>query len=296
MVYSMTGFGRAEFNNDQFQIAVEIRTLNGRNFDIVSRFPSWLRPFELDLRAQLRQSLHRGSVDCMIILKDQNLIQNVKFNHLAAKEYLDAYKELATSIGLNVDMNSPELLLKISALPEVNQVEQTSLEDATILNIKQLVTQALQQVNLHRLTEGEAIANDLRNYAHQILSLLEKVESYEGGRVDTIRERMETALSQLTQIEKVDQNRFEQELIHYLERLDISEEKQRLLTHCQYFLTLLDEGGVEGVGKKLGFMSQEMGREINTLGSKANEVSIQKIVVQMKDILEKIKEQILNVL
>lgn len=296
MVYSMTGFGRAEFNNDQFQIAVEIRTLNGRNFDIVSRFPSWLRPFELDLRAQLRQSLHRGSVDCMIILKDQNLSQNVKFNHLAAKEYLDAYKELATSIGLNVDMNSPELLLKISALPEVNQVEQTSLEDATILNIKQLVTQALQQVNLHRLTEGEAIANDLRNYVHQILSLLEKVESYEGGRVDTIRERMETALSQLTQIEKVDQNRFEQELIHYLERLDISEEKQRLLTHCQYFLTLLDEGGVEGVGKKLGFMSQEMGREINTLGSKANEVSIQKIVVQMKDILEKIKEQILNVL
>lgn len=296
MVYSMTGFGRAEYNDEQFQIAVEVKTLNGRNFEVISRFSSWLRPFEIDIRSQLKQSLHRGTIDCMISFTDLSSRNTAKFNHHAALDHYNAYQELAKALGWKNDLSAIELLLKISTLPEVNQVEQHELSSETILKIQHLLAQALQKVNQHRLTEGTALANELRNYTHQILSLLEKVEPYEIIRNEQVRSRVAQAFEQWEQKEKLDEHRFEQELLHYLERLDISEEKQRLITHCQYFLSLLDEGGGEGIGKKLGFMSQEMGREINTLGSKANDVNIQKIVVQMKDVLEKIKEQILNVL
>lgn len=296
MVYSMTGFGRAEYNDEQFQIAVEVKTLNGRNFEVISRFPSWLRPFEIDIRAQLKQSLHRGTIDCMISFTDLTSRNTSKFNLTAAQDHYKAYQELATALGWKQELNQIELLLKISSLPEVNQLEQHEIDPSTILNIQHLLGQAIQKVNQHRLQEGTALANELRNYTHHILSLLEKVEYHEQARNEQVRVRISQAFEQWDQKDKLDEHRFEQELLHYLERLDISEEKQRLITHCQYFLSLLDEGGGEGIGKKLGFMSQEMGREINTLGSKANEANIQKMVVQMKDVLEKIKEQILNVL
>lgn len=296
MIYSMTGFGRVALDTEELNIVVEVKALNGRNFEVVNRFPTWLRSQELEIRTLLKQQLHRGSIDIMINLNDQRGQQKIQFNHAAAEQYYRAYKSLAASLGQDTVIFDNELLIKIASYPEVSIVEQEAIDEKVVEKIHQLVLQASQQVQAHRLQEGNAIANDLRNRTHAILSNLEKVEPYEEERINTVRERMEKGMQELQQSEGLDANRFEQELIHYIERLDISEEKQRLITHCQYFLSLLDQGDVEGIGKKLGFMSQEMGREINTLGSKANHTNIQKLVVQMKDELEKIKEQILNVL
>lgn len=296
MVYSMTGYGRSEKEVDGVQMTIEIKTLNGRNFDVINRFPSWLRPFELEVRNVLKQYLHRGSVDCSITIVDQNNTQKIQLNSQAAQQYWEAYKNLAADLGSENFQLSDKILLDILSKQEVNQGEQVGIDADLFLEMKQLLLQTVEQVKEHRWKEGEAIANDLRNNTHQILSCVEKVENYEEERITTVRERMDKNLKELKEAHQVDENRLEQEIIHYIERLDISEEKQRLITHCQYFLTLLDEGNEEGIGKKLGFMSQEMGREINTLGSKANHFKIQKLVVQMKDSLEKIKEQILNVL
>lgn len=296
MVYSMTGYGRSEKEVDGVQMTIEIKTLNGRNFDVINRFPSWLRPFELEVRNVLKQYLHRGSVDCSITIVDQNNTQKIQLNSQAAQQYWEAYKNLAADLGSENFQLSDKILLDILSKQEVNQGEQVGIDADLFLEMKQLLLQTVEQVKEHRWKEGEAIANDLRNNTHQILSCVEKVENYEEERITTVRERMDKNLKELKEAHQVDENRLEQEIIHYIERLDISEEKQRLITHCQYFLTLLDEGNEEGIGKKLGFMSQEMGREINTLGSKANHFKMQKLVVQMKDSLEKIKEQILNVL
>lgn len=296
MVYSMTGYGRSEKEVDGVQMIIEIKTLNGRNFDVINRFPSWLRPYELEIRNVLKQYLKRGSVDCSIVIVDQNNAQKIQLNSQAAQQYWDAYKKLANDLGADDFKLTDKILLDIASKQEVNQGEQVGIDEAVFLEINQLLQQTVEQVKEHRWKEGETIANDLRNNTHHILSCVEKVENYEEERITMVRERMDKNLKELKETHQVDENRLEQEIIHYVERLDISEEKQRLITHCQYFLTLLDEGNEEGIGKKLGFMSQEMGREINTLGSKANHFKMQKLVVQMKDSLEKIKEQILNVL
>lgn len=296
MVYSMTGYGRSEKEVDGVQMIIEIKTLNGRNFDVINRFPSWLRPYELEIRNVLKQYLKRGSVDCSIVIVDQNNAQKIQLNSQAAQQYWDAYKKMANDLGAEDFKLTDIILLDIVSKQEVNQGEQVGIDEAVFLEINQLLQQTVEQVKEHRWKEGETIANDLRNNTHHILSCVEKVENYEEERITMVRERMDKNLKELKETHQVDENRLEQEIIHYVERLDISEEKQRLITHCQYFLTLLDEGNEEGIGKKLGFMSQEMGREINTLGSKANHFKMQKLVVQMKDSLEKIKEQILNVL
>ncbi|HLS70199.1 MAG TPA: YicC/YloC family endoribonuclease [Chitinophagaceae bacterium] len=296
MVYSMTGYGRSEKEVDGVQMIIEIKTLNGRNFDVINRFPSWLRPYELEIRNVLKQYLKRGSVDCSIVIVDQNNAQKIQLNSQAAQQYWDAYKKMANDLGAEDFKLTDKILLDIVSKQEVNQGEQVGIDEAVFLEINQLLQQTVEQVKEHRWKEGETIANDLRNNTHHILSCVEKVENYEEERITMVRERMDKNLKELKETHQVDENRLEQEIIHYVERLDISEEKQRLITHCQYFLTLLDEGNEEGIGKKLGFMSQEMGREINTLGSKANHFKMQKLVVQMKDSLEKIKEQILNVL
>jgi len=292
----MTGYGRSEKEVDGVQMIIEIKTLNGRNFDVINRFPSWLRPYELEIRNVLKQYLKRGSVDCSIVIVDQNNAQKIQLNSQAAQQYWDAYKKLANDLGADDFKLTDKILLDIASKQEVNQGEQVGIDEAVFLEINQLLQQTVEQVKEHRWKEGETIANDLRNNTHHILSCVEKVENYEEERITMVRERMDKNLKELKETHQVDENRLEQEIIHYVERLDISEEKQRLITHCQYFLTLLDEGNEEGIGKKLGFMSQEMGREINTLGSKANHFKMQKLVVQMKDSLEKIKEQILNVL
>src|SRR5690606_32643119 len=296
MVYSMTGYGRSEKEVDGVHMIIEIKTLNGRNFDVINRFPSWLRPYELEIRNVLKQYLKRVSVDCSIVIVDQNNAQKIQLNSQAAQQYWDAYKKLANDLGADDFKLTDKILLDIASKQEVNQGEQVGIDEAVFLEINQLLQQTVEQVKEHRWKEGETIANDLRNNTHHILSCVEKVENYEEERITMVRERMDKNLKELKETHQVDENRLEQEIIHYVERLDISEEKQRLITHCQYFLTLLDEGNEEGIGKKLGFMSQEMGREINTLGSKANHFKMQKLVVQMKDSLEKIKEQILNVL
>jgi len=289
MIRSMTGYGIAETTCQNKKITVEIKTLNSKQIDMQMKLPSELRSCEIDLRNRVSNRLQRGKIDVIIIVTDTASTQNA-FDEAAVKNYVGQIQTICQHTGIAEPLDMATLVFR---LPGVLAAPETQYDEDFVKTIEKTLDEALDKVEAFRIKEGEILKNDLVMRSNLIASLLNDVEPYEKSRHETIKQRILKNLSELTADNKYDENRFEQELIYYLEKLDITEEKVRLRQHCNYFNeTCNDDQG----GKKLGFIAQEMGREINTLGSKANEVDIQKIVVHMKDELEKIKEQVCNIL
>ena len=297
MILSMTGYGKAESQLRGKKIVCEIRSLNSKSMDLSVRLAPQLRAHELDLRTIVAQRLERGKVDLMIMNEGVNELTNegvTPINWQAVQTYAEQYKS-----QMNVSEVPAEVMATFLRIPDVlKQQEDTSdLTEAEWTQIQALLNAAIDAFIAFRTQEGAALQNMFNEKLDGIAELLAQVEPYEKNRVAKIKERLETNLAQLsaeTQAQ-IDRNRLEQEMIYYLEKLDITEEKVRLTNHIKYFRETM-EGEGSGVGKKLGFIAQEMGREINTLGSKSNQSEMQIIVVKMKDILEQIKEQVLNVL
>jgi len=291
MLKSMTGFGRAEKNVGDKTFLVDIKSLNGKQFELQLKLPAFLKPFEFDIRRLLSEKLGRGSVDCMISLKDTGSSKPVTINTDLAKAY---YKPLAElSAALNLDTS--HILSTLVKLPEVITPSSETLTDKEWENFKDVLQLAIDNLNSHRLDEGKSLEEDLLIRITNILKQQDEVIKLEPLRQQKIREGITRLLEENVGKENYDSNRLEQELIYYIEKIDITEEQVRLKNHCEYFKTLLAESD-ESKGKKLSFILQEIGREINTTGSKAYDSTIQKCVVLMKDELEKAKEQVLNVL
>ena len=299
MILSMTGYGKAETTFRGKKLICEIRSLNSKSMDLSVRLASQLRAHELDIRTIITQRLERGKVD-FAISEENTLSQGEEqssvtpVNWQAAKEYASQYKA-----QMGVSEVPAEVMAAILRFPDVLKVQEdtSDLTDEEWSNVQAMFNKAIDAFIAFRSQEGLSLQNMFTEKLDGIADLLAQVEPFEKGRVAKIKERLEANLTQLsaqTQAE-IDRNRLEQEMIYYLEKLDITEEKVRLTNHIKYFReTMAGEGS--GVGKKLGFIAQEMGREINTLGSKSNQSEMQIIVVKMKDILEQIKEQVLNVL
>ncbi len=295
MILSMTGYGKAESQLRGRKLICEIRSLNSKSMDLSVRLAPQLRARELELRAIVSQRLERGKVDMAMYMEEPSAVslQPSAINWEAAKMYAAQYK---TQFGGEVPA---EVMASILRLPDVlkQQEDVSELTEEEWNNVQALLNTAIDAFIAFRTQEGAALQAMFTEKLDDIADLLRQVEPLEKGRVAKIRERLEQSLAQLsadTQAQ-IDRNRLEQEMIYYLEKLDITEEKVRLTNHIKYFRETMDANG-SGVGKKLGFIAQELGREINTLGSKSNQSEMQIIVVKMKDILEQIKEQVLNVL
>lgn len=295
MILSMTGYGKAESQLRGRKLICEIRSLNSKSMDLSVRLAPQLRARELELRAIVSQRLERGKVDMAMYMEEPSAVslQPSAINWEAAKLYAAQYK---TQFGGEVPA---EVMASILRLPDVlkQQEDVSELTEEEWNNVQALLNTAIDAFIAFRTQEGAALQAMFTEKLDGIADLLRQVEPLEKGRVAKIRERLEQSLAQLsadTQAQ-IDRNRLEQEMIYYLEKLDITEEKVRLTNHIKYFRETMDTNG-SGVGKKLGFIAQELGREINTLGSKSNQSEMQIIVVKMKDILEQIKEQVLNVL
>ena len=290
MIRSMTGYGVAESLYNTKKITVEIRTLNSKQLDLAMKLPNELRFAELDFRNRVGAKLLRGKIDVTITVADTVVDQNNQINEEVVASYLRQVQAISSSLGIAPSSDIASLIFR---MPGIFNTSEQSYDEAFVAKIGESLDQALETVDTFRIQEGQTLKKDLLHRVELILGLLEQVEPYEKGRHETIKQRLIKNLTELTTSGQYDENRFDAELIYYLEKLDITEEKVRLRQHCNYFNESCDE---DQAGKKLGFISQEMGREINTLGSKANEVNIQKIVVKMKDELEKIKEQVCNIL
>jgi len=287
----MTGFGRAEKNVGDKTFLVDIKSLNGKQFELQLKLPGFLKPFEFDIRRLLSEKLGRGSVDCMISLKDTGSSKPVSINTDLAKAYYKPLAELSAALGLDPS----HILSTLVKLPEVITPSSDTLTDKEWEEFQGVLELAIENLNSHRLDEGKSLEEDLLVRINNILKQQEEVIKLEPLRQQKIREGITRLLEENVGKENYDGNRLEQELIYYIEKIDISEEQVRLKNHCDYFKSLLAENDVSK-GKKLSFILQEIGREINTTGSKAYDSTIQKCVVLMKDELEKAKEQVLNVL
>lgn len=291
MLKSMTGFGRAENNAGDKTFLVDIKSLNGKQFELQLRLPTILKPFEFDIRRLLSEKLVRGSVDCMISLKETGNTKPVTINTALAKAYYQALAQLSAELSLDPS----HILGTLVKLPEVITPGSETLSDQEWADFKQILLAAISNINQHRIDEGKSLEEELVVRITNIVSRQQEVIALEPLRQKRIREGITKLLEENVGKENYDDNRLEQELIYYIEKIDITEEQVRLKSHCDYFLSLLHEPD-ESKGKKLAFILQEIGREINTTGSKAYDAPIQKNVVMMKDELEKAKEQALNVL
>jgi uncharacterized protein (TIGR00255 family) len=291
MIKSMTGFGRAEVRAGDKLLAIDIKSLNGKQFDLQVKLPALLKPYEFDIRRWLATNLERGTVDCTISLKESGGSQPVSINTQLAKSY---YQPLA-SLAAELKLDTSQLLTALLKLPEVITSGTDALSAAEWEQCKAGLSQAADQLNQHRLAEGKVLEADLLSRINAIVSLQQEIGELEPLRREKVRQGLNRLLEENFGKENYDPNRLEQELIYYIEKMDISEEQVRLLNHCDYFIQQLQEPG-DSKGKKLSFILQEIGREINTTGSKAYDASIQQRVVRMKDELEKAKEQILNVM
>jgi uncharacterized protein (TIGR00255 family) len=291
MLKSMTGFGRAERSVGGKTFLVDIKSLNGKQFELQLKLPAFLKPFEFDIRRILSSKLGRGSVDCTISLKETGNAKPVSINIELAKAYYQPLADLSKE--LNLDPSN--ILSTLVKLPEVITPTSETLTDEEWKAFQKVILLAIDDLNIHRDDEGKSLEKDLLYRVHNILAQLEEVQKLEPQRKQIIRDDITKLMEEFAGKENYDKNRLEQELIYYIEKIDISEEMVRLRNHCDYFKVVLDEAE-ESKGKKLSFILQEIGREINTTGAKAYDSSIQKCVVMMKDELEKAKEQILNVL
>jgi uncharacterized protein (TIGR00255 family) len=291
MLKSMTGFGKAvcEYGNKQFTI--EIKTLNSKQLDLSTRIPNYYKEKELEIKNLIAKKLERGKVEFTMYFESMGEESRNSLNKDVIKSYFRQFNEISEEYGLEKDMLSLSSMLRF---PDVLKIEKVEIQEEEWEIVKGTIKEAIELVNDFRVQEGGNLENDISKRIYNISNLLTEVELYEKARIEKIKNRLRNNLNEFIGEENIDENRFEQELIYYLEKLDITEEKIRLDNHCNYFLENLNEEGA--IGKKLGFISQEIGREINTLGSKANDANIQKLVIRMKDELEKIKEQLLNIL
>lgn len=289
MLKSMTGFGKATKEFEKRTVNVEIRSLNSKGMDLSLRLSNSYREYELELRSEIARLLERGKVDLSIYVESKNIETPVEINSDLAKEYQRKIKQLAT------ELNEPanDVLYQILKMPDVLKSERREPDENEWKEIKTVITEAVESLNKFRAQEGKSIEKDFSDHLGVIQTCLNKIIDLDKSRIAGIKDRIKGNLNEVIGADKIDANRFEQELIYYIEKLDINEEKVRLKTHLDYFLTTMKE---PSGGRKLNFIAQEIGREINTIGSKANHAEIQKLVVLMKDELEKIKEQTSNVL
>ena len=291
MLRSMTGFGRAEQTVNDKTFLVEIKALNGKQFELQLKLPPLLRPYEFEIRNTLQEQLVRGTIDCTVNIKQNGTSKPVNINTDLIKAYYLQIEKLAGELG--IDTNS--VLSALLRLPEVVTPSNDVLSEPDYTEFRKVLTSALSDLNLHRAEEGAVLEKDLVKRIAKIREQEEAILLLEPNRQRRIRDEINKLLDKHVGKENIDHNRLEQELIYYMEKIDIHEEQIRLRQHCEYFASILDEPD-NGKGKKLSFILQEIGREINTTGSKAYDAEIQKCVVKMKDELEKAKEQILNVL
>jgi len=287
----MTGFGRAESTIGKKTFLVDIKSLNGKQFDLSLRLPAIVKPFEFDIRKTVAEGLSRGSIDCNISLKDAGDTKPVTINTDLARTYYQTLLQLTEE--LNIERSN--ILNALLKLPEVITPSSDVLSDADWQQLQNLIREAVADLNGHRENEGAVLEQELQHRIDNIVALQKQVIALDGQRQQGIRDGLLKLLEDRVGKENYDENRLEQELIYYIEKIDITEETVRLKNHCDYFTSILKEDG-SLKGKKLSFILQEVGREINTTGSKAYNSEIQKLVVMMKDELEKAKEQVLNVL
>ena len=290
MVKSMTGFGKGEAALQNKKITVEIRSLNSKQLDLGLRLPAVYRQSEYEIRNIIARTIQRGKVDVFITVESQAVETPARINKEVFREYLRQMTDTLAFAGIDADYDA--IVPAVMRLPEVVSTETESISDEEHAALIAATEAAAARLDAFRLQEGAILIADLLDRVDKIESYKEEVVPFEKARTETIKARILDNLEKL-QVD-VDRNRLEQEMIFYLEKLDITEEKVRLANHCKYFREVA--AGEEGAGRKLGFIAQEMGREINTMGSKANESNIQILVVKMKDELEKIKEQVLNIL
>lgn len=286
----MTGYGQASNQFKDKTIQVEIKSLNGKTSDIRCKVPGSYKEKEIQLRKNLMDKAYRGKFDFSLTVESDKGDDEYGLNKALFRKYYNELTELKEELGID----SGDIIQSILRIPNVVGAINEEIDEDEWEVVLRTSDEAIKALNNFRAEEGKAAEKDLKDAASTIAELLTKVEPFEGGRIETLKERFRKNLEDFQTDEKVDRNRFEQEIIYYLEKLDINEEKVRLSQHCKYFNEVLDSGNPE-IGKKLGFIAQEMGREINTLGAKANEKNIQQMVVSMKDALEKIKEQVANI-
>jgi uncharacterized protein (TIGR00255 family) len=290
MLKSMTGYGSAKGTVGTQAVTVEIRSLNSKFLELNVRLPLQFRDKELEIRADVGKLLERGKADLNVSIDNNELAKRSTVNKEIFLAYYEDLKSLATETGMSDD-NMLDAILK---LPAVLNSEKSEMDEAQWKQLKGLIQSAVEQFNLFRSNEGNVLEQDVTQRLNAIENAVPQLEKYEQARIESVRARLHKSVNELKDQLNIDTNRFEQELIYYIEKLDISEEKVRLKSHCDYFLQTMNSK--EANGKKLGFITQEIGREINTIGSKANDANMQRIVVEMKDELEKLKEQLANVL
>ncbi len=285
MIHSMTGYGKSVLQLPTKKISIEVKSLNSKNLDLNARMPSIYREKELSLRKVIGKQLERGKIDFSIYVESTGEETTSEINKPVVRQYIKQLKAV-------VDGDEIELLKMAVRLPDAMSTSREDIDENEWKTILEEIESALKRIDIYRLDEGKVLEADFRNRITSIDTLLEEVITMDPERIEGVRERLRKGVEELK--EKVDENRFEQELVFYIEKFDITEEKVRLKNHLEYFIKALDSD--DSNGKKLGFIAQEIGREVNTIGSKSNFAPMQKLVVQMKDELEKIKEQLLNVL
>jgi uncharacterized protein (TIGR00255 family) len=290
MIYSMTGFGNASIEYKKKTISVEVKSVNSKFFDLMLKLPSSYREKEMDLRSELSRNIERGKTEVTFTIDSLEAYKKTSINKPLAKAYFDELKKLDGELKIKSD-NYLQLIL---AFPDVMVSERLDLDEDEWKAASKALDMALKNFENFRKNEGKSLEKDILSRISSILKGIEELEKFESGRIEIVRRRLQSGLEEFIEVNNIDRNRLEQELIFYIEKFDISEEKVRLNTHCQYFIETINKES--SIGKKLSFITQEMGREINTIGSKANDATMQKIVVVMKDDLEKIKEQVLNIL
>lgn len=291
MIQSMTGFGKASGDINNKKVVVEIKSLNSKQIDLNTRMAGIYREKEIEVRNELGQKLNRGKIDLALYIDNSSKESSNQINATVVENYFKQIKTIADNLHIDLPNNWFEVLLR---LPDALKADTAELEEDEWLAVKELIAEAVKELNLFRTQEGKILEGVFREKIAHIAELLLEVEPFEKERVEKIKSKLEENLLALSEKIELDNNRLEQELIYYIEKLDVNEEKVRLKTHLDYFIQTMENEPIPG--KKLGFITQEIGREINTLGSKSNHSEMQKIVVLMKDDLEQIKEQILNVL
>ena len=291
MLHSMTGYGKASCEYNNKKIVIEIKSLNSKQLDVSTRIAALYREKDIELRNAIAARLERGKIDFSLYIEDAGSTSATRINQAVVENYKQQITDTCTSLGMPIPENMMELILR---MPETLKTEVSVLDENEWRVILGLLDEAFAQIEAFRIQEGQSLYNMFVGKINAIGTLLAEVEPYEGERLTKIKSRIEEGLKTLEEKISVDRNRLEQEMIFYIEKLDINEEKVRLRNHLKYFIETMDNE--QAPGKKLGFIAQEMGREINTLGSKSNHSEMQIIVVKMKDELEQIKEQVLNVL
>ena len=292
MIKSMTGFGKATVESGDKKIIVEVKSLNSKQVDIGLRMPNLYKEKEMEIRNMIKNCLERGKIDMAIYFDNADTDKEVAINQNVVEQYFRQMLDVADSLGVETDRN--EVLQTIMRFPETLKQKTEELDEREWACLKTGIEKALEQIDRFRIQEGRVLIKDILHRINLIQEFASEVPQYEVRRIEGVRQRLLEKMKEWNEIQNIDQNRLEQEIIYYLEKLDITEEKVRLANHCKYFIETVEKEDTPG--RKLGFIAQEIGREINTMGSKANDYDIQKLVVRMKDELEKIKEQSLNIL